>query len=165
MPQRARRPFRAEPREVIPADLRADVLILAIRAVLTESTPIPGTLAHSRIGLYVKEHALIVVADAVYIEEKAFWHLSKIVFVKELAPLILLAQASQPVLADDGRDKLYVLVWAAAVVAAAFLEERAVNRARDGVAESIGDERLEVKVEGGVTNIIRNGKNLRQGRL
>ncbi len=75
--------------------------ILAVGAVSTEASVVPGTVLDLRLAVHVKKVTLLVAALVVLGEEVALGHLAHVVLVEELALVALLAQAAQPMLAHN----------------------------------------------------------------
>lgn len=95
-------PIRAEPSEVVRAQLPADVLLRAPRPQRAEPHIVVRAGRQPAHGVDVEIQALVAVgAVPVAHEEVALGHLAEVVLVQELAVLALLAQAAQPVLADE----------------------------------------------------------------
>merc|ERR1719245_879641 len=93
--------LRAEAGEVVDAEDAADVPVPAGGSVSAESSVVPGTVPHLGLGVDVQERTLLVMASVKSSVEVALWHLAHIVLVQELALVALLAEAAQPVLANN----------------------------------------------------------------
>ena len=93
-------PVGAKTGEVLAARLLARVPVSAALSVLAEAARVPRAVARFLVGAYVEEDALLVAALAEIGKIPALRHAIVVQPVQELALVALLAQASQPVLAN-----------------------------------------------------------------
>src|SRR5262245_59139709 len=81
------------------------MLVPAVGSMFAEPTRVPRALVFARLGVDVLVHAVVAIAAvAVLGVEPALGHLVQVVFVQKLAPIALLAQPADPVLAYDRFD-------------------------------------------------------------
>ena len=104
------------------------MLVLAVGTVPTEAAIVPGAVLYLGLAVQMEKLALFVAALAVFRVEEAFGHFAHVVLVQELALVALLAQTSQPVLADDRLVAAHVPKRTHVFVALAFEKEFADGR-------------------------------------
>lgn len=98
------------------------VPVPAVGPVPAEPPVVPRAVFDLRLRVYVQEGALLVAARVEPGIEVALRHLAHVVLVQELALVALLAQAPQPVLADDSPVALHVSEGAVRPAAAEALQ-------------------------------------------
>ena len=93
---------RTETRQIVDTEHAAHVTMAAVGPVPAEPPVIPRTVPDLGLRVNVEEGTLLVVAGVEPRVEVALGHLGHVVLVEKLALVPLLAEAAQPVLADDG---------------------------------------------------------------
>lgn len=92
---------RTETGQIVGAEHPANVPMTTVRSVSTEAAIVPRTVANLRFRIDVQERAFLIVAGIEARIEVAFGHFGHVVFVQELALVALLAEATQPMFADN----------------------------------------------------------------
>lgn len=161
-------PVGAEPGEVERAQLPPDVLLRAPRPQRAEAHVVMRARRQPAQRVDVQVQTLVTVgAVPVAHEEVALGHLAQVVLVQELAVLALLAQAAQPVLADERvetprwslRVRRDVPLGAARAVGAVARLEGAAYGAVGGQADLVGSSE-----EGGEVEVVGRGRVVEDGR-
>lgn len=99
---------RTESGQVVGTQNSAHVSMATMRTVSAETTVVPGTVLDLALRIDVKKGAFLVVARIESRVEVTLGHLGHVVLVQELALVTLLAEAAQPMFADDGAIATYV---------------------------------------------------------
>lgn len=93
---------RTEAGQVVGAQHSTNVSMSTVWSVPAEASVVPRAVLDLTLGVYVQEGTLLVVAGVEPRVEVALGHLGHVELVQELALVALLAEATQPVLANDG---------------------------------------------------------------
>lgn len=158
----------AEPGQIEHAQLPPDVLLGAPRAKRAEAHVVVRTGRQATQRVDVEVQALVAVgAVAVPHEKVALGHLAQVVLVQELAVLALLAEAAEPVLADEGVETARgglrigggVALRAAGAVGAVTRLEGAADGAVRGQADLVC-----LPEEGGEAEVIDGAAVVENGR-
>lgn len=123
MPQFALRAVRAKASQVEGTHGIPQMLISAVRAMLTKASPIPHTFPPLGIRIHMLIYTLSIRTLPILCEEPAFRHLFQIIFVQEFTDFAFFAQAAEPVFANDAFFCADMFIGAVvATEADAFLE-------------------------------------------
>lgn len=88
--------------QIVHAEDAAHVPMATVWSMAAEATVVPWTVLDLALRIDVQERTLLVVAGIEARIEVALGHLLHVEFMEKLTLVALLAEAAQPVLADDG---------------------------------------------------------------
>jgi len=77
-----------------------EMSVSTVGSVFTKASSVPGTVLNAILGFDVKEGTFGIRTFSKVDIEMARWHLGQVVFVQELAVVVLLTETAQPVLAN-----------------------------------------------------------------
>lgn len=98
----------AVPGKVIRAEHATNVTVPTVRPVATETPVVPRAVFDFRLRVDVKERTFLIMASIESGIKVTFGHLCHVIFVQKFALVPFLAEASEPMLADDGSITPYV---------------------------------------------------------
>lgn len=108
--------IRAETGKIVRAHLLADMFLGAPGPQGAEALVVMWAGRQLALGVDMQVQTLVSVgAESVAQEEVALGHLAQVKLVQELTALPLLAQATQPVLADERVERMSAVLFAAAI--------------------------------------------------